>query len=64
MKRRDLETHLRRHGCEILREGANHTIFINEATSAIAAASRHAEIKTPTVRAICRALDIPLPAAR
>jgi len=29
MKRRDLIRHLENHGCEFLREGANHTIYVN-----------------------------------
>ncbi|HYK00794.1 MAG TPA: type II toxin-antitoxin system HicA family toxin [Thermoanaerobaculia bacterium] len=64
MKRRDLEAHLRRHGCEVFREGGNHTLFIDASRSRVAAVPRHAEIKTPTVRAICKALDIPIPATR
>ena len=29
MKRRELIRHLNAHGCELLREGANHSIFVN-----------------------------------
>ena len=29
MKRRDLLRHLEKHGCEFLREGGNHTIYVN-----------------------------------
>lgn len=29
MKRRDLLRHLEEHGCELLREGGNHTVYIN-----------------------------------
>jgi len=29
MKRKGLIRHLERHGCEFLREGANHTVYIN-----------------------------------
>lgn len=31
MKRGDLIRHLERHGCEFLREGGNHTIYVNRA---------------------------------
>ncbi|HEY6781768.1 MAG TPA: type II toxin-antitoxin system HicA family toxin [Candidatus Dormibacteraeota bacterium] len=31
MKRRDLEAHLRNHGCQLLRQGANHAIWNNAA---------------------------------
>jgi len=64
MKRRDLERHLRQHGCSVLREGGNHTVFVNDATGRVTAVPRHAGIKTPTVREICKALDIPPPAGR
>ena len=29
MKRRDLIRHLEIHGCELLRESGNHTIYVN-----------------------------------
>lgn len=64
MKRRDLEIHLRQHGCSVLREGGGHTIYVNESGTLVAAVPRHAEIKTPTARQICKALDIPPPKAR
>jgi mRNA interferase HicA len=64
MKRRDLEIHLRRYGCSVLREGGGHTIYVDESSARVAAVPRHGEIKTPTVRAICKALDIPIPATR
>ncbi|HVE72629.1 MAG TPA: type II toxin-antitoxin system HicA family toxin [Thermoanaerobaculia bacterium] len=56
MKRRDLERHLRQHGCTVLREGGNHTVFVNETSSRVTAVPRHNEIKTPTVREICKRL--------
>jgi hypothetical protein len=31
MKRRDLIRPLTAHGCEILREGGNHTVYVNRA---------------------------------
>lgn len=31
MKRRDLIRHLESHGCELLREGGNHTLYVNRA---------------------------------
>jgi len=38
MKRRDLIRHLEAHGCEFLREGGNHTVYVNrmaQKTSAV-----------------------------
>lgn len=64
MKRRDLEKHLREHDCRVVREGGGHTIFANASDDAIAAVPRHAEIKTPTVRQICKTLGVPVPAQR
>jgi Holliday junction resolvase len=29
MKRRELVRHLEQHGCELLREGAKHTVYVN-----------------------------------
>ncbi len=29
MKQRDLVRHLEKHGCEFLREGGNHTVYVN-----------------------------------
>lgn len=61
MKRRDLERHLRDHGCEQKREGGNHTIWWNPEGSGTAAVPRHTEIKIGVVRDICSRLGIPLP---
>ncbi|MGA8809394.1 MAG: type II toxin-antitoxin system HicA family toxin [Thermoanaerobaculia bacterium] len=64
MKRRDLVGHLREHGCVPVREGGSHTVFTNVANDQTAALPRHTEIKTPTVRAICQQLGIPIPRGR
>lgn len=44
MKRRALVRHLEEHGCELLREGANHSIYINRAARKTSAVPRHTEI--------------------
>ncbi|MGH2908944.1 MAG: type II toxin-antitoxin system HicA family toxin [Solirubrobacteraceae bacterium] len=61
MKRRDLEAHLRAHGCALLREGANHAIWSNPERDLRAPVPRHREIPTGTARAICRQLGMPQP---
>ncbi len=61
MKRRDLIRHLEAHGCEFVREGREHTLYINRQTKRSAAVPRHREIPEGTARAVCRALGIPLP---
>lgn len=44
MKRTDLIRHLEAHGCELLREGGNHSIYVNRATQGTSAVPRHREI--------------------
>ncbi|HEX9405728.1 MAG TPA: type II toxin-antitoxin system HicA family toxin [Thermoanaerobaculia bacterium] len=64
MKRRDFEQHLRKHGCYLRREGKGHTVFTNPSNEKSASVPRHTEIKTPTLRRICRDLEIPVPLTR
>ena len=63
MKRVDLERHLRDHGCEPLRQGSRHEVWINLATERTTAVPRHREVKPGTVRAICRDLKVGLPSS-
>lgn len=59
MKRRQLIKHLKAHGCEFSREGANHTIYHNPATGNSAPVPRHSEVSNMTARAVCDQLGIP-----
>lgn len=61
MKRRDLIRHLEAHGCELLREGGNHSMYINRAAQTTSAVPRHREINDFLARKICRDLQIPEP---
>jgi mRNA interferase HicA len=61
MKRRDLEQHLRKQGCEMLREGARHSVFYNPASGATSSVPRHREINDFLARKICRDLKVPPP---
>lgn len=61
MKRRDFERHLSRHGCEFVKEGGRHTIFVNPRNGQIASVPRHTELKKGLVRAVCKVLEIPDP---
>lgn len=45
MKRIDLIRHLEREGCNFIREGANHTIYINPKISKISTVPKHKEVK-------------------
>jgi mRNA interferase HicA len=61
MKRRKLVAHLREHGCKLLGEGANHSIWQNPVTGRKEAIPRHPELKRQLARAICRNLSVDLP---
>ena len=61
MKRRALVRHLEEHGCELLREGANHSIFVNRAAGKTSAVPRHTEINDDLAKKICRDLAVPVP---
>ena len=61
MKRQKLIAHLRDHGCELLREGAKHSIWINPANGETSAVPRHREVGNFLAREICEDLGIPPP---
>ena len=61
MKRKDLIRHLEVNGCEFLREGGNHTIYVNRGAQKSSAVPRHREIVEFTAQKICKDLDIPRP---
>ncbi|MBE9218983.1 type II toxin-antitoxin system HicA family toxin [Dolichospermum flos-aquae] len=63
MKRIDLIRHLETCGCEFLREGGNHTIYVNRATQKSSAIPRHREINDFLARKICRDLQVHEPDA-
>ncbi len=53
--------HLRVHGCVLLREGGNHSVYINSANNKISTVPRHKEIKDRLCMKICKDLEIPSP---
>jgi len=61
MKRRDLIRHLERSGCRFLREGANHTVYLNLTSRKCSTVPRHREVIDFTARKICKDLEIPQP---
>lgn len=61
MKLRDLTKHLRDHGCELLREGARHSWWVNVEQNLRTAVPRHREINDNLIRKICKDLGIPNP---
>jgi len=62
MKRRDLIRHLQTHGCQRLREGAKHTVYVHLATQTVSVVPRHRDINEFLARKICRDLQVPEPA--
>jgi predicted RNA binding protein YcfA (HicA-like mRNA interferase family) len=61
VKRRALVRHLEEHGCELLREGANHSIFVHRPAGKTSAVPRHSEINDDLAKKICRDLGVPPP---
>ncbi len=61
MKRRQLLEHLKEHGCEFLREGSRHTMYVNRPAARSTAVPRHSEITNNMARKICRDLGVPPP---
>lgn len=61
MKLRDLIRHLENHGCELLREGGNHSVYVNRKTGKATAVPRHREINDFLAAKICKDLEIPKP---
>lgn len=60
MKRVALVKHLLKHGCVLLREGANHAIYINPYNQKQTAVGRHQELDNLLCRKICKQLEIPV----
>jgi mRNA interferase HicA len=59
VKRRALLQHLKRHGCEFLREGTRHTVYVNRDAGRSTTIPRHSEITNNMARKICKDLGIP-----
>ncbi len=61
MKRRELLWHLARHGCALLREGGNHTVYVNGMAKKVSTIPRHNDINEDLARKICKDLQVPRP---
>ncbi len=61
MKRKDLIRHLEKNGCLFLREGSNHTIYVNRVKNEVSSVPRHREIDENLSKKICKDLGIPRP---
>jgi mRNA interferase HicA len=58
VKRTALIRHLRTQGCELLREGGSHSVYVNRPGGKASAIPRHREINEFLARKICRDLDV------
>jgi predicted RNA binding protein YcfA (HicA-like mRNA interferase family) len=61
MKRTDLIKHLERQGCEFLREGGSHTVYVNRKAKKVSTVPRHRRIDDNLCRKICKDLGISRP---
>ena len=60
MKRNELIKHLKKNGCEFLREGKKHTVYINRKKLKSSTIPRHREINDFLAKKICKDLEIPV----
>ena len=61
MKREKVLSHLHDSNCKFLREGGNHTMYINNINGKISPIPRHTDIRKRTVKEICKQLGIEEP---
>jgi predicted RNA binding protein YcfA (HicA-like mRNA interferase family) len=61
VKRRELVRYLEALGCQFLREGGNHSVYVNRRSRKASSVPRHSEINDGLVRKICKDLDVPVP---
>ena len=54
MKLRGLIRHLEKYGCELLREGASHSVYVNRKARKSTAVPRHREINEYLAAKICK----------
>ncbi len=59
MKRKELLRYLRSQGCELLREGSNHSWWHNPNQNKRSAIPRHTEIKDILAKKICKDFVVP-----
>jgi hypothetical protein len=59
MKRKALLRHIEGNGCALLREGANHSVYINRGKKKVSTIPRHTKINDFLAKKICRDLGVP-----
>ena len=58
MKRRDLIRLVEKAGCELLREGGNHSVYVNRSQKKVTTIPRHREIDDNLAKRIFKDLGI------
>ncbi len=58
MKRRAFIKHLRLNGCILVREGANHSLYMNVKNKKKSTVGRHPELSDLMCKIICKQLEI------
>ena len=61
MKRADLIRHRERHGIQFLREGGNHSVYVNRSAGKTSTVPRHRKINDFLAQKICKDLEVPKP---
>ena len=61
MKLKDLIHHLKNNGCELLREGSKHTVYVNRNKKKVSTIPRHREINDYLCKKICKDLGVKNP---
>ena len=61
MKRRLLISHIENMGCELLREGGKHSVYVNRSRRKTTTIPRHNEIDENLAKRIFKDLEIPKP---
>ena len=61
MKRRFLIGYIKNMGCELLREGGKHSVYVNRSKKKVTTIPRHSEIDENLAKRILKDLEIPKP---
>ena len=59
MKLRKLIQYIEKNGCEFLREGGSHTVYVNRNKMKVTTIPRHRELDDNLCKKICKDLEIP-----
>lgn len=61
MKRIDLIRYLEGCGCELLREGGDHSVYVNRREKKVSTVPRHRDVDEYLAKKICKDLGVPKP---